>query len=107
MEDRSGGGEREYLEEHKQLSEFKGFQYNDSMENRLYRNFLKKWEETFPNSIQVAPSSGEGSSIHINKKPQESGQFNQYVYPTFDTGKTRQTKKVMDYKTKKFVQVEI
>ena len=107
MEDRSSGGKREYFEEHKQLSEFKGFEYNDSMENRLYRTFLRKWEETFPNSAQVAPSPGEGSSIHINQKTQETGQLCQYAYPTFETGKTRETKKVMDYKTKKFVQVEI
>ena len=94
---------------HHKTDQIPEFPFIESQESKFYRNFLKKWEEFYPDSAERRVEREEEQEMEETKTETET-ETEEKTNPevriekeTLTTG-TDQPKKIFDYKSKKYVE---
>ena len=89
------------------------FPFTESQDSKFYRNFLKRWEEYYPDSAErrvEEEEEREGEETKTETETEEKPKTEKNPKPEVRTEKetvttgTDQPKKIFDYKSKKYVE---
>ena len=89
------------------------FPFTESNESKFYRNFLKKWEEFYPDSAERSAEKEEEQveeEAKTETEKEEKPKTEKKIKPEVRIEKeimttgTDQPKKIFDYKSKKYVE---
>ena len=89
------------------------FPFTESKESKFYRNFLKRWDEFYPDSAERSVEKEEEEAVEETKtetETEEKPKTEKKPKPEVRTEKetltagTGQPKKIFDYKSKKYVE---
>ena len=89
------------------------FPFTESKESKFYRNFLKRWDEFYPDSVARSMEKEEDEAVEESKtetETEEKTKTEKKTKPEVRTEKetltagTGQPKKIFDYKSKKYVE---
>ena len=72
-------------------------EFKSTKESRLFRKFQKKWKEYFPEPEHEEEEEGEDVTVAVQKIPE---------LRTVVTEDIKIEKKILDYKSKKYVKTE-
>ena len=93
------------------------FPFTESNESKFYRNFLKRWDEFYPDSAERSVEKEEEEAVEETKTETETETGTEEKTKTekkpkpevrtekeTETTGTGQPKKIFDYKSKKYVE---
>ena len=104
---------------HEKTDDTPRFPFTESKESKFYRNFLKRWDEFYPDSAERSVEKEEEDAVEETTTETQTGtetgteekqKTEKKPKPEVNTEKetettgTGQPKKIFDYKSKKYVE---